>query len=72
MQEIALKQVEDTTVDADALVNSQSALMPYITKSEAPYKMDTLVPRNLAFETQVALTRIVRDYGNIDHLLLII
>ncbi|MFC4635703.1 strawberry notch C-terminal domain-containing protein [Dokdonia ponticola] len=68
MQEIALKQVENTTVDADALVNSQSALMEYIPKSDAPYVMETLVPRNLAFETQVALTRIVKDYGNIDHL----
>ncbi|MFC4636632.1 strawberry notch C-terminal domain-containing protein [Dokdonia ponticola] len=68
MQEIALKEVEETTVDTDALVNSKSALMPYVVKSNAPYVMDTLVPRNLAFETQVALNRIVRDYGNIDHL----
>ncbi len=67
MQEIALKEVE-SSIDTKVLTEAKSALVPYAPKSDAPYVMDTLVPRNLAFETQVALTRIVRDYGNIDHL----
>lgn len=68
MQEIALKEKEEVKVDTQAVIAMTDALMPYIPKSDAPYVMDTLVPSNLAFETQVALTRIVKEYGNIDHL----
>lgn len=49
------------------LAAQQSALVPYIPKSNAPFKMDTLIPRNMAFEVQKALNSIVKEKGNIDH-----
>jgi len=55
------------TTDKQELMSSQSALVPYIPKSKATFKMQTLVPRNLAFETQVALNAINQEFGDIDH-----
>lgn len=45
----------------------ESELVPYITKSRAPFTLDTLIPRNMAFEVQQSLNRVVKKYGNIDH-----
>ena len=60
------KDTATTTKDEQQLMASQSALVPYIPKSKATFKMQTLVPRNLAFETQVALNRITQEFGDID------
>ncbi len=49
-----------------ALAEGQSALVPYVPKSKAPFKLATLTPRNMAFEVQKALNGVVRLRGNID------
>ena len=41
--------------------------MPYLPKSKAPFTLDTLIPRNMAFEAQKALNQVVKQHGNIDH-----
>ncbi|GAA0892598.1 hypothetical protein GCM10009122_22770 [Fulvivirga kasyanovii] len=53
--------------EAAALASSQTALVEYVPKSQAPYRMNTLIPRNMAFEVQKALSRIVKREGNIDN-----
>ncbi len=61
---------EEFTQDASQvaqLAAEESALVPYIPKSNAPFKMDTLIPRNMAFEVQKALNGIVKEKGNIDN-----
>jgi len=63
------QEQEEFTGDASqvaALAAQESALVPYIPKSNAPFKMDTLIPRNMAFEVQKALNSIVKEKGNID------
>ncbi|QKX05345.1 DEAD/DEAH box helicase family protein [Aquimarina sp. TRL1] len=60
---------EEFTQDAAELAKlaaSQTALVPYVTKSNAPMVMNTLIPKNMAFEVQKSLNRIVREKGNID------
>ena len=49
------------------LAADQTALVPYVPKSNASFKMNTLIPRNMAFEVQKALNRIVKEKGNIDN-----
>lgn len=51
-----------------ALAADESALVEYVPKSKAPYKLNTLIPRNMAFEVQKALNRVVKLNGNIDNL----
>lgn len=61
---------EEFTQSAEAvaeLASQQTALVPYVPKSKAPYVIDTLIPRNMAFEVQKALNRIVKEKGNIDN-----
>lgn len=61
---------EEFIADAGAmatLAKEQTAIVSYVPKSEAPYTMKTLIPRNMAFEVQKALNRIVKEKGNIDH-----
>ncbi len=48
------------------LAAEENALVPYVPKSSAPFKMETLIPRNMAFEVQKALNTIVKEKGNID------
>lgn len=43
-----------------------SALMKYDPKSRASFKLNTLIPRNMAFEAQQALNNVERTHGNID------
>ena len=50
-----------------ALASEQSALVPYKTKSEGTYKMETLIPKNMSFEVQKALNQLTRTKGNIDN-----
>ena len=50
-----------------ALAEEQSALVEYVPKSKAPYRLNTLIPRNMAFEVQKALNRVVKLRGNIDN-----
>ncbi len=56
---------QDTTQMAE-LASEQSSLVAYVPKSVAPYRMDTLIPRNMAFEVQASLNKIVKEKGNID------
>ena len=60
---------EDYRQEAEAtaaLAASQDALVAYVPKSKAPFRLDTLVPRNIAFEIQKSLNRVVKHFGNID------
>ncbi len=67
--EITQEQEEYTqdVSEVAQLAASQSALVPYIPKSKATYTMNTLIPRNMAFEVQKSLNRIVKEKGNIDN-----
>ncbi len=58
---------DQNLAQAEALAAADTALVEYIPKSRAPYRLGTLIPRNMAFEVQKALNRVVRAYGNIDH-----
>ncbi len=49
------------------LATQESALVSYEPKSKAPYRMQTLIPRNMAFEVQKSLNSIVKTQGNIDN-----
>lgn len=63
-------EVEAFTQSADTalkLALQQSALVEYEPKSKAPFRMQTLIPRNMAFEVQKALNAIVKESGNIDN-----
>lgn len=60
------KELTPDTGQMAQLADQQRALVPYIPKSAAPYRMDTLIPRNMAFEVQSSLNRIVKEKGNID------
>ncbi len=70
MKNVEIQAVEEEfTQDAAQvakLASEQTALVPYVPKSNAS-KMDTLIPRNMAFEVQKALNRIVKEKGNIDN-----
>ncbi|WP_433991534.1 strawberry notch family protein [Kordia algicida OT-1] len=50
------------------LAEDQTALVKYEPKSKASYVMDTLIPRNMAYEVQSSLDHIVQRHGNIDNL----
>ncbi len=50
-----------------ALAASQDALVAYVPKSRAPFQLNTLIPRNMAFEVQKSLNRVVKKHGNMDH-----
>ena len=70
MKAVPIDTSETFTIDAyaaAALAEQQSALVPYIPKSKAPFRLNTLIPRNIDFEVQKALNRVVRLNGNIDN-----
>jgi len=50
-----------------ALALTKAPLVDYEPKSKAPFRLNTLVPRNIAFEVQKALNRVVKLRGNLDH-----
>jgi len=54
-------------IDAQNLADSTAALVPYAPKSRAPFTMETLIPRNMAFEVNKALGQLIREKGAIDH-----
>ena len=64
--EVEQQDVKDTEQVA-ALAVDQSALVAYQPKSKAPYQLDTLIPRNMSFEVQKAINRVIRINGNIDN-----
>jgi len=68
-EELDIKQAEysQNADEVAKLATQEAALVPYVSKSQAPYKMNTLIPRNMAFEVQKSLNRIVKDKGNIDN-----
>ena len=50
-----------------AMASQESELVEYIPKSKAPYRLNTLIPRNMAFEVQKALNGVVKKSGNVDN-----
>lgn len=73
MAEKTITEAPEFTQGADQveeLAASQEALVEYVPKSKAPFRLDTLIPRNLSFEVQKALNRVVKMHGNIDHYVL--
>ena len=69
MEDGKLDIEEDFAIDeeqAAALAVEESPLVKYTTKSKAPYQIDTLIPRNIDFEVQKSLNRVVKLNGNID------
>ncbi len=68
-EELDIKEAEfsQNADEVAKLATQEAALVPYVSKSQAPYKMNTLIPRNMAFEVQKSLNRIVKDKGNIDN-----
>lgn len=67
MQEEEANQTEETIAGVEELAANETALVPYLPKSKAPFKLDTLIPRNMAFEVQKALNRVVQFFGNMDN-----
>lgn len=68
-QELEIEEVDykQSKAAVAKLASEESALVPYVPKSKATYRMNTLIPRNMAFEVQKSLNRIVKEKGNIDH-----
>ncbi len=65
-----IQEQEEFTQDVNEmakLAEEQSALVPYVPKSNAKFQMNTLIPKNMAFEVQKSLNRIVKEKGNIDN-----
>ncbi len=58
---------ENVNIDAKKLASEQTALVPYLPKSKAPFKLNTLIPRNMAYEVQRALNKVVQRQGNLDN-----
>lgn len=54
-----------TTTSSEIL--SEKATVTYLPKSKATFRMETEIPRNMAFEIQKALTQLVLKHGNIDN-----
>jgi hypothetical protein len=52
--------------EVQALAAEEKALVEYLPKSKGK-KLDTLIPRNMAFEIQKGLNDVVRVHGNIDN-----
>ncbi len=70
MDDEELEIKEDFVQDAEqlaAMAGQDSELVPYIPKSKAPFKLNTLIPRNMAFEVQKALNKVIKKKGNIDN-----
>ena len=68
-QELEIEQADfkQDTEEVAKLATQESALVEYVPKSKAPYRMNTLIPRNMAFEVQKSLNSIVKSKGNIDN-----
>jgi len=68
-EELTIEQQEfvQDAEQIEALAAAESALVEYVPKSKSPYRLNTLIPRNMAFEVQKALNRVVKAYGNIDN-----
>lgn len=65
--EIDQEEFQQSSEEVAKLASQETALVEYIPKSKAPYRMNTLIPRNMSFEVQKALNRIIREKGNIDN-----
>lgn len=61
------EEYKQDAVQLKQMAAQQSELVPYAPKSKAPFKLHTLIPRNMAFEVQKALNAVVKKHGNIDH-----
>ncbi|MEO9870383.1 MAG: strawberry notch C-terminal domain-containing protein [Ekhidna sp.] len=64
-------EIEETfvqnTEQVAAMAEQDHVLVPYVPKSKAPFKLNTLIPRNMAFEVQKALNKVIKQKGNIDN-----
>lgn len=70
MSEILDIEQEEFVQDVEQLQKmaaQEGELVEYVPKSKAPYKLNTLIPRNMAFEVQKALNAVVKKHGNIDN-----
>ncbi len=68
MKELAIVDQPEVAIDvAETIIAEESALVTYIPKSQATFRMDTLIPRNMAYEVQKSINRLVQEKGNIDH-----
>jgi hypothetical protein len=67
-EELAKEEQEfvQSQQEVEALASGESALVEYIPKSKAQ-SLETLMPRNMAFEIQKALNAVVMKNGNIDN-----
>ena len=63
LEEITFTQ---NSKDIKELAAKEDALVPYKTKSNASYKMGTLIPKNMLFEVQKALNDLTKEKGDID------
>lgn len=50
----------------EALAAAANSLVPYEAKSGNPFTLETVIPKNLAFEVQSSLNGVVRSRGNVD------
>lgn len=68
-QELEIEPIEfkQSKTAVAKLASQESALVSYVPKSKASYRMNTLIPRNMAFEVQKSLNRIVKEKGNMDN-----
>ena len=58
LEEIAFSQ---NTEAMRELAANEDALVPYNTKSNGSYKMETLIPKNMLFEVQKALNDLTKE-----------
>lgn len=61
-----LPEYTQDVAEVESLAANQSALVEYIPKSKAT-RLNTLIPRNMAFEIQKALNTVIKTRGNIDN-----
>jgi len=65
--EIEESEFSQSTEKIEALATEETPLVEYVPKSKAPFRLNTLIPRNMAFEVQKSLNAVVKKHGNIDH-----
>ncbi len=53
--------------EVKSIVENENALVPYTPKSQATFKIGTLIPRNMSYEVQKSINRLVKEKGNIDN-----
>lgn len=70
MSEATDLELETSEAEVTELADNENRFLPYEPKSKAPFKLDTLTPRNLGAEVRKALNKVVKIHGNIDQYVL--